>query len=89
MKSLLFQGVTPFTEPPSCASTPCRTELPITLRKNGRLYNFILRDRVVPEDPMLVMIKAAAFAIAENEPYVGKAPDRAVKDFLIKDAVVI
>jgi len=89
MKSLLFQGVTPFTEPPGCAAIPCRTEVPITLNKNGRHYAFVLRDKVVPEDPMLVMVKAAAFAISEREPYSGKPPDRAVRDFLIKDTVVI
>ena len=89
MRSLLFQGVTPFTEPPGCTAIPCRTEVPITLRKNGRLYTFVLRDKVIPEDPMLVMVKAAAFALSENEPYVGRPPDRAVKDFLIKDTVVI
>lgn len=90
MKSLLFQpGATPFTEPPDCAAIPCRTEVPITIRKFGRLYNFVLRDKVVPEDPFLVMVKAAAFAISQGEPYVGKEPDRALKDFLIKDTVII
>ncbi len=89
MKSLLFQGVTPFVEPPACALNPCRTEVPITLRKNGRLYRFILRDKVVPEDPYLVMVKAAAFAISEGEPYSGQVPDRGTRDFLIKDSVII
>ncbi len=89
MKSLLFQGVTPFNEPPECGALPCRTEVPITLRKNGRLYKFVLRDKVVPEDPYLVMVKATAFAIQTGEPYVGRSPDRGVRDFLIKTSVVI
>jgi len=89
MKSLLFQGVTPFIQPPACAANPCRTEVPITLRKNGRLYHFVLRDKVVPEDPYLVLVKAAAFAIAQGEPYSGLVPDRGTRDFLIKDSVVI
>lgn len=89
MKSLLFQGVTPFIEPPECGSKPCRTEVPITLRKNGRLYQFILRDKVVPEDPYLVLVKAAAFARSQGEPYAGKPPDRGVRDFLIKESVII
>lgn len=89
MKSLLHQGVTPFTIPPECSALPCRTEVPITVRKYGRLYRFVIRDKVVPEDPYLMMVKASAFAISQNEPYNGRAPDRAVKDFLIKDTVII
>lgn len=89
MRSLLFQGVTPFEEPPACAAVPCRTEVPVNIRKNGRLYKLILRDKVVPEDPYLVMLKAQAFAISQGEPYVGRPPDRSVRDFLIKDTVVI
>lgn len=90
MKSLLFQpGATPFTEPPDCAAIPCRTEVPITVKKFGRLYNFVLRDKVVPEDAYLILVKAAAFAIQQGEPYNGRPPDRAVKDFLIKDSVII
>ncbi len=89
MKSLLFQGLTPFNEPPDCAALPCRTEVPINIRKDGRIYSFVLRDKVVPEDAYLVLVKAAAFAIAENEVYNGKSPDRSVKDFLIKSTVVI
>ena len=89
MKSLLFQGVTPFTEPPDCAAIPCRTEVPITLRKGGRLYIFVLRDKVVPEDILIMMVKAAAFSIQEAEPYNAQVPERSVKDFLIKDSVII
>jgi hypothetical protein len=89
MKSLLFQGATPFTEPPGCVAVPCRTEVPVSIRKNGRIYRITLRDRVVPEDPYLVMLKAQAFAISQGEPYVGRAPSRAVRDFLIKDTVVV
>ena len=89
MKSLLFQGVTPFSEPTVCEPTSCRTEVPITVRKNGRLYRFVLRDKVLPEDGYLMMVKATAFAIANGEPYNGRAPDRSVKDFLIKNSVVI
>lgn len=90
MKSLLFQeGATVFNEPPECAAIPCRTEIPITIKKYGRLYNFVLRDKVVPEDPYLILVKATAFAIAQGEPYVGTEPDRAVRDFLIRDSLII
>ena len=60
-----------------------------TLRKNGRLYKFVARDTLRPEDPYFVMVKAAAFAVKNGEPYNGKTPSRALKDFLIKDSVVI
>lgn len=90
MRSLLYQdGATPFEEPPGCAANPCRTEVPIRVRKDGRLYSFVLRDKVIPEDPYLVMVKARAFSISQNEPYAGKAPNRSVRDFLIKSSIII
>lgn len=89
MKSLLFQGVTPFSEPSECEAIACRTEVPLTIRKDGRFYRFVLRDKVLPEDGYLMMVKAAAFAVANGEPYNGRFPDRSVKDFLIKNSVVI
>ena len=89
MKSLLHQNVTPFTIPPECSALPCRAEVPITIRKNGRLYRFVLRDKLVPEDIQITLTKAAAFAISQQEPYNGQPPERSVKDFLIKDQVII
>lgn len=90
MKSLLFQaGETPFIEPENCGAIPCRNEVPINIRKDGRLYKFILRDRVVPEDAYVPLVKAIAFAIQQNEPYAGTSPSRSVKDFLVRNNVVI
>jgi hypothetical protein len=89
MKSLLFQGLTPFTEPPDCAAIPCRTEIPIFIKSKGRTYEFVLRDKVVPEDPYLILVKAIAFALYTGEPYNGTFPGRGVRDFLIKNSVVI
>ena len=90
MKSLLFQsGASPFSEPSGCGALPCRTEVPITIRRDGRLYKFVLRDRIVPEDGYLTMVKAVAFAIQQNEPYAGQPPTRSVRDFLVKSSVVI
>jgi hypothetical protein len=86
-KSLLFTGVLPYSEPSGCG--PGRKEVPITLEKYGRLYKFVLRDKIAIEDPYLVLMKAAAFAIQEGEPYAGRTPERSVRDFLIKSAVVI
>lgn len=87
MKSLLFTDSTPFNEPPGCG--PCRTEVVRTFRKNGRLYRVVLRDKIVVEDPYLVMVKAFAFAIQQGEPYMGVPPPRTIRDFLIKSSVVI
>lgn len=90
MKSLLYQeGATPFSEPSGCSALPCRDEVPITLRKDGRLYKFVLRSQVVPEDVYVPMVKAIAFAIQESEPYSGTPPARAVRDFMVKNNVVI
>lgn len=90
MKSLLYQdGGSPFTEPTECGALPCRTEVPITIAKYGKLYQFVLRDKIVPEDPYLILVKAAGYALALGEAYNGTPPERSVKDFLIKSSVVI
>jgi hypothetical protein len=87
MKSLLFQGNTPFVEPATCGVG--RQEVTIVLRKDGRAYRFVLRDKIAAEDPYLVMVRAAAHAIQTGEPYNGTPPSRSVRDFLIKQSVVI
>jgi hypothetical protein len=89
MRSLIAQGVTPFTIPAGCAIEPCRTEVTFSLREKGRIYNFVARDKVIPEDPYFVLVKAAAFAIQQSEPYNGNTPARSLKDFLIKNNLVI
>ena len=86
-RSLLFTGTLPFDVPPGCA--PCRQEVVITIRKFGRLYTLKLRDKIVIEDPYLMLVKAEAFAIREGEPYAGLTPGRPVRDFLIKQNIVI
>ncbi len=86
-KSLLFTGDLPYEDPPGCG--PCRVEIPLVIQKNGRLYNFIVRDKISIEDPYLMMVKAGAFAIRTGEPYAGNSPSRDVRDFLIKSNVVI
>ena len=89
MKSLLFQEDGPFEQPSECMLLPCREEVTINLRKDGRIYRMVLRDKIVPEDPYLVLVKAAAFSIQTGEVYNGTPPNRALKDFLIKDSVII
>jgi hypothetical protein len=89
MKSLLAQGVTPFVEPEGCGLEPCRTEAVFSIKKKGRIYNFVARDKIQPEDPYFVLVKATAFAIRHGEPYNGRTPGRNLKDFLIKSSVVI
>jgi hypothetical protein len=61
----------------------------VSLKKNGRIYRFVVRDRIVPEDPYLMLVKAAAFARQTDSTYSGRSPRRSVRDFLIKDSVVI
>ena len=87
-RSLLSQEDAPLQVPPGCGLAE-RVEIPVSLRKNGRIYRFVLRDKLVVEDILLMMMKAAAFAISEGEPYAGTPPPRNLKDFLIKQDTVI
>jgi hypothetical protein len=89
MKSLLYQGGLSVPVPSACTTLPCRTEQTFSIRKYGRLYKFTVRDKIVPEDPMFMLVKAAAYARKTNTAYAGNAPKRSVRDFLIKDSVVI
>lgn len=89
MKSLLFQQVIPFPSPPGCSALPCRQEATVSIKKNGRIYRFVVRDKIVPEDPMLVLTKAIAFSLQSGEAYNGTSPTRALKDFLIKQRLGI
>lgn len=89
MKSLLAQGVTPLRTPEGCNLEDCRTEVAFSIRKNGRIYRFVARDKIQPEDPYFVLVKAAAFSIRQGEPYNGRTPSRSLKDFLIKSSLVI
>lgn len=87
MKSLLFQEDPPFVEPETCAAG--RQEVEVSIRKEGRIYNYVLRDKIAPEDPYLMMVRAAAFSIQTGEAYNGTPPSRSVRDFLIKQSVII
>lgn len=87
-RSLLFQDNPPFPVPPGCGLCS-RIEVPVSLRKDGRIYRFILRDKLVPEDILTVMVKGAAFSISQSEPYAVTPPSRTILDTLIKDNVVI
>lgn len=86
-KSLLFTGDVPYEVPPECR--PGRAEATVTIHQYGRTYKMVLRDKVVVEDPYLVLVKATAFAIRESEPYMGRSPDRSVRDVIIKSNVII
>lgn len=89
MKSLLFQGGSSFPVPPGCSALPCRQEVEVRLKKDGRIYRFVVRDKIVPEDPQLMLSRATAFALQTGEAYNGTPPNRALKDFLIKGNLVI
>jgi hypothetical protein len=89
MRSLLAQGLTPFTTPSGCTTVPCRTEVTFSFKQNGRIYSFVARDKIIPEDPYFTLVKAAAFAIQQNEPYNGRTPPRSLKDFLVRSNLLI
>jgi hypothetical protein len=72
----------PFTQPPGCG--PGRLESSVRIQKAGKMYNFVYRDKIVPEDWYLTALKAAAFSISRTEQYRGVPPPRNVRDFLVK-----
>lgn len=89
MKSLLYKdGATAHQLPPGCGICE-RTEVPVSIRKDGRIYRLILRDKITVDDAYLIAVKAAAFAIQQGEPYAGTPTSRKVRDFLIKTDTVI
>ena len=89
MSSLLYkEGATPHVIPPGCGLCE-RTEIPVSIRKDGRIYRFVMRDKIVVDDTYIVAVKAAAFAIQQGEPYAGTLVTRKVRDFLIKRDTVI
>jgi hypothetical protein len=89
MKSLLYQeNVVSHQIPPGCGLCD-RNEVPISIRKDGRIYRFVLRDKISIDDVYAVGVKAVAFAIQQGEPFAGTPTARNVKDFLIKLDVVI
>lgn len=87
MKSLLFTDTLPFGEVIGCDAG--RQETEVALKQNGRIYRFVVRDKITVEDPYLIMVKAEAFALQQAEVYNAKPTPRDVKDFLIKSNVVI
>lgn len=86
-KSLLYATNAPLQLPELCK--PGRQEVKATIMKDGRLYHLTLRDKIIPEDPYFVLVKAAAFAVKEGEAYMGRMIPRDVRDYLIKSNAII
>lgn len=76
----------PFTPPPGCG--PGRVESTVRIQKSGKMYNFVFRDKIVPEDWYMTAVKAAAFSIARTEQYRGVPPSRTIRDFLVKTNLI-
>jgi hypothetical protein len=86
-KSRLYDAVPPLSIPALCA--PGRQEVKVIFAKGGRLYHLTMRDKIYIEDPYFVLVKAVAFAVKENEPYMGRIVPRDVRDYLIKSNTII
>jgi hypothetical protein len=84
-KSLLYAPGQVLHEPPECG--PCRREVITRLRKDGKIYTLVMRDKAIIEDPYLVQVKAAIYSVQQEEPYMGRIVPRSVRDFLIKSSV--
>lgn len=76
---------TVFSTPTLCG--PCRVESSFTVQLEGKLYTFVMRDKISPEDPYLIWLKATAFSIARREVYRGVPAPRSVRDFMCKNQV--
>lgn len=87
MKSILFGDSLPFGEVIGCDAG--RQETEVTVEDAGRLYHVVVRDKIMVEDPYLVLVKAEAFALQQGEVFNAKPTPRDVKDFLIRSNVVI
>jgi len=87
MLSKLYQDDSPFTQPAECETG--RQEYHRTFYKGGKLYTMTLRDKVIPEDPYLNMIKAYACQVRTGKAYPGQRVDRRYRDFLVRSNVVI
>jgi len=86
MHSLLFRADSPIQLSDTCDK---RTEVRDRFIKNGKMYTTVIRDKITIEDPYLVLVKSAIYAIAMDEPYGGKTPRRDYRDYLIKVSVII
>jgi hypothetical protein len=84
-KSLLYADDQVLTQPTDCS--PCRQEVTTKIKYKGNIYTLIMRDKVVIEDPYLVLVKAYAYAVRTNTAYQGRIVPRAIRDFLIKSSV--
>jgi len=88
MKSILFTQN--LREPPDCAfGNGCRREYKYAINAGGRMYTLTVRDKIMPEDPYLMMVKATAFAYKSGEAWSGVSPDRSLKDRMIKNNAII
>ena len=85
-KSLLFGTGQVLEEPPDCARV-CRKEVTARFKYKGNLYTLVMRDKVIIEDPYMVLVKAGAYATRTGGPYQGRIVPRSVRDFLIKSTV--
>lgn len=86
-RSLLFKEGQILDEPALCG--PGRQEAVVQFVKDGRLYRATIRDKQVIEDPYLNLVKAAAFAIQEGEPYMGRVVPRASRDLFIRSSILV
>jgi hypothetical protein len=64
-----------------------RTVTTTRVVKNGRMYTMTWKDKISIEDPYLVMVKAAAYAIMTNEEYGATLPRRSYRDYLVKNSL--
>lgn len=58
-------------------------------RADGRIVTVKIRETVTPEDPYLVLVRAAALAMRTGEAFNADRTPRSIKDTLIKTNVSV
>lgn len=86
-KSLLYSPGQVLEQPEDCG--PCRKEVTARFKYKGNLYTLVMRDKILIEDPYMVLVKAMAYATRTGGPYQGRIVPRSVRDFLIKSTVQV
>lgn len=82
-----FQSLTSSMNVPA-GCTSCRTESTFSMILNGEKVTVTLRDKILPEDPFLTMVRATAFAIARGGDYRGVPPGRDVRGDLVRGGAI-
>lgn len=73
----------------STTKTGRRKEVTVNTIVGGQQVTMIMRDAIVPYDPYLVLVRAAAYQRMKGGPFPVPRTPRSIKDFLIRTNIAI